>query len=460
MRQTAAAPSGSDAGGASGETGEPADVAEARPSGPRVVARDTVVLGGLNFLASLTSFGFQWAMARLLAPGDYADLFAVLALFAVLSVPSQLLLPIGTRITSLAVVARGRSAALEVLRRAIVRGGLVGLVAWIVVAATSGAIEFLLGTDNRPAIIWLGCAVAIAFVVPYTKALLTGLRAFLLLGASNLVDGALRAGIGVGLVALGFGVAGGMAASALSGIVGVLVVVIAAPYIARATTEAPVETPPDASGMSAHVRVGLLSLSLAILMNVDVLVVRHFFDDANASLYAASALVGRIVLFASAPAAQVVLPHIIRQVAAREPFTRTFAVTAAFTMLISGGAALIIVVAPEFVFQIIFADRYVPDPPLVWAYTLVGSLLALLTLLTYFHIGAGTLRVWLVLVPLSIACAVTLWLQHETLTAVAWTLDAFLGAGVIAMLGWAVMVLRRDRAGGGRQPAEAGTRRS
>ncbi len=389
-------------------------------------------------------------MGRMLGEGDFADLFAVLAVFAVLSVPSQLLLPIGTRITSLAVVARGRPAAIEVLRRSLVRGGLIGLIAWIVVVATSGAIQLLIGIDNRAAIVWLGCAVAIAFVVPFTKALLTGLRAFLVLGASNLVDGALRAGIGIGLVALGFGVAGGMAASALSGIVGVLVVVIAAPYIARATTEAPVNVPPDSGGMSAHLRVGLLSLSLAVLMNVDVLVVRHFFDDASASLYSASAIVGRIVLFASAPAAQVVLPHIIRQVAAREPFTRTFAVTAAFTMLISGGAALIIVAAPEFVFQIIFADRYVPDPPLVWAYTLVGSLLALLTLLTYFHIGAGTLRVWLVLVPLSIACAVTLWLQHETLTAVAWTLDAFLGAGVLAMLGWAVMVLRRDRAGGGR----------
>ena len=404
-----------------------------------------MVLGGLNLLASLTSFGFQWAMARMLAPGDYADLFAVLALFAVLSVPSQLLLPIGTRITSLAVVGRGRAAALEVLRRSLIRSAVVGLVAWIVVVATGGAIELLIGTDNRPAIVWLGCAVAIAFVVPFTKALLTGLRAFLLLGASNLVDGVLRASIGVGLVALGFGVAGGMAASAVSGVVGVLVVIIAAPYIARATTETPVESPPDATGMSAHVRVGLSMLSLAILMNVDVLVVRHFFDDANASLYAASALVGRIVLFASAPAAQVVLPHIIRHVAAGEPLTRTFAVTAAFTILISGGAAMVIVALPELVFQIIFADRYVPVPQLVWGYTLAGSLLALLTMLTYFHIGAGTLRVWVVLVPLSMACAVTLWLHHESLTAVAWTLDAFLGAGALALLGWAVRVLRRDR---------------
>ena len=299
-----------------------------------------MVLGALNFLASLTSFGFQWAMARMLAPAAYADLFAVLALFAILAVPSQLLLPIGTRMTGLAVVAKGRPAAIEVLRRALIRGGIVGLVAWIVVAAMSGLIELLIGTDDRTAIIWLGGAVAIAFVFPFTKALLTGLRAFLLLGTSNLLDGALRASIGVGLVALGFGVAGGIAASALSGLLGVLAVVLAAPYIARATSEAPVDTPPDASGMSAHVRVGLLSLSLAILMNVDILVVRHFFDDASASLYAASALVGRIVLFAAAPAAQVVLPHIIRHVAAGEPLTRTFAVTAAFTVLISGGAAL------------------------------------------------------------------------------------------------------------------------
>ena len=405
-----------------------------------------MVLGALNFLASLTSFGFQWAMARMLAPAAYADLFAVLALFAILAVPSQLLLPIGTRMTGLAVVAKGRPAAIEVLRRALIRGGIVGLAAWIVVAAMSGLIELLIGTDDRTAIIWLGGAVAIAFVFPFTKALLTGLRAFLLLGTSNLLDGALRALIGVGLVALGFGVAGGIAASALSGLLGVLAVVLAAPYIARATSEASVDTPPDASGMSAHVRVGLLSLSLAILMNVDILVVRHFFDDASASLYAASALVGRIVLFAAAPAAQVVLPHIIRQVAAGEPLTRTLAVTAAFTVSIGGGAALVIVVVPELVFQIMFADRYIPVPHLVWAYTVAGSLLALLTLLTYFHIGAGTLRVWVLLMPLSIACAVTLWVRHESLASVAWTLDAFLGAGVLIMLGWAARVLRKDRA--------------
>lgn len=420
-----------------------------------MVARDTVVLGALNLGASLSSFAFQWAMARMLAPAEYADLFAVLALFAVLSVPSQLLLPIGTRMTSLAVVARGRSAAIEVLRRALIRSAAVGLVAWLVIAAMSGVIELLLGTDNRVAVIWLGGAVAVAFMAPFTKALLTGLRTFVLLGASNVVDGVLRASIGVSLVALGFGVAGGMAASALSGLFGVLVVVLAAPYIARATTEAPVDAPADTAGMAAHVRVGLLSLSLAILMNVDILVVRHFFDDASASLYAASALVGRIVLFASAPAAQVVLPHIIRHVAVGEPLTRTLGITSVFTVLISGGTALIIVVAPSLVFQIIFADRYAPVPALVWAYTLAGSLLALLTLLTYFHIGAGTLRVWIVLVPLSVACTLTLWLRHDSLSAVAWTLDVFLGVGVLVLLGWAIRVLRRDGTAAGRQVAGA-----
>lgn len=420
-----------------------------------MVARDTVVLGALNLGASLSSFGFQWAMARMLAPAEYADLFAVLALFAVLSVPSQLLLPIGTRMTSLAVVAHGRSAAIDVLRRALIRSGAVGLVAWLVVAALSGVIELLIGTDNRVAIIWLGGAVAVAFMAPFTKALLTGLRTFVLLGASNVIDSVLRASIGVSLVALGFGVAGGIAASALSGLFGVLVVVLAAPYIASATTEAPVDSPADTAGTAAHVRVGLLSLSLAILMNVDILVVRHFFDDASASLYAASALVGRIVLFASAPAAQVVLPHIIRHVAAGEPLTRTLGITAVFTVLISGGTALIIIVAPSLVFQIIFADRYAPVPTLVWAYTLAGSLLALLTLLTYFHIGAGTLRVWVVLVPLSVACTLTLWLRHDSLGAVAWTLDVFLGAGVLVLLGWAIEVLRRDRAAAARQAAGA-----
>ena len=101
----------------------------------------------------------------------------------------------------------------------------------------------------------------------------------------------------------------------------------------------------------------------------------------------------------------------------------------------------------------------VPDQSLVWANAVAGSLLALLTLLTYFHIGAGTLRVWVVLVPLSVACAVMLWLRRESLVA-AWTLDAFLGAGVLTTLGWADWVLRRDRAIVRHQLTEADTSRA
>ena len=83
--------------------------------------------------------------------------------------------------------------------------------------------------------------------------------------------------------------------------------------------------------------------------------------------------------------------------AAGEPLTRTFAITAAFTVLISGGAALIIVIVPELVFQIIFADRYIPVPHLVWAYTIAGSLLALLTPLDLLpHRGRYASRMGLV----------------------------------------------------------------
>ncbi len=52
----------------------------------------------------------------------------------------------------------------------------------------------------------------------------------------------------------------------------------------------------------------------------------------------------------------------------------------------------------------------VPDPFLVWAYTPTGSLL---TLSTYVHIEAGTLRLWVVKVSLNAACAVTLWLRRR-----------------------------------------------
>ena len=69
-------------------------------SSNRRVARDVVVLMSLTFFGSLLSFGFQWSMARMLEPGQYATMFSLLAMLAILAVPSHVVTIVATRMAS------------------------------------------------------------------------------------------------------------------------------------------------------------------------------------------------------------------------------------------------------------------------------------------------------------------------------------------------------------------------
>lgn len=410
------------------------------------MARDSVVLMALTLLGSLLSFGFQWLMARMLEPGQYATAFSLLGLMAILAVPSQVVSLVSIRIASAEFVVGGRRRILRGALRGSAVAASAGLVIWAAVALASGALAEFLNTSERAGVILVGGAATTVVVVPIMKGVLTGARAFVALGLTGLVDGIARVGFGAVLVALGAGVAGAVAATPLSGLVGYALATTVVWWLFGRLpdrTERARRVPLD---WAANLRVALIGLSVALFINVDVLLVRHFFGDADAALYAASALIGRVVLFASLPAASVMLPHLVRHVSAGEPFGRTFLVGAALMSTINVTAALVIVTRPEFAFGLVFGDRYVPVVELVWAYVLAGALLGGMALLSHLHIGVGRLNIWLIMLPMAFAYAVVIFFGHDSLLQVVWTLNAFLGATFLMQIVSTVTLFRKAAA--------------
>ena len=400
----------------------------------------------LTFLGSLLSFGFQWSMARMLEPGQYATMFSLLALLAILAVPSHVVTIVATRMASAALVTHGGRHLLRGAARGIAVAGAAGLVVWIAIAAASGPIAAFLNSPERVAVVWLGGAAAVGLVAPVAKGILNGARAFVALGALGISDSGMRIAVAVVLVAMGAGTAGAIAATPIAAGLGIVLAILVTWWLFGRDREPDLDVAVERGPIdwSTNLRVAAIGLGVAGLLNVDVLVVRNAFADDQAALYAASALVGRVVLFASAPIASVLLPHLMRNASSGQPFGGVFIVGAVMATLVSGSAALIILIAPEFIFDVIFGGRYAPVPELMWGYVLAGTLFSAITLQANLHIGVSRLRIWWPILGLAVLCALTLALRHDSLAQVIWTLDAFLALTAVVQ-GMLTITLFRHR---------------
>ena len=94
-----------------------------------------------------------------------------------------------------------------------------------------------------------------------------------------------------------------------------------------------------------------------LISNTDILLVKHFFTPESAGLYAAVALVGRVVYFASWMVVSAMFP--ISAGAKQEESTKNIlAVPILFVLTLTGGFILVLSAFPEVVLHLVFGRMF------------------------------------------------------------------------------------------------------
>ena len=162
---------------------------------------------------------------------------------------------------------------------------------------------------------------------------------------------------------------------------------------------------------------GIGQLTLTVLTFYDVPIIKHAFDAHAAGLYAATALIGRAVIAASAFIPTIVLPKATARVAAGRSPLGLFLAAVGVTL---GAVALAVLAGmffPTVVVTAISGRAFADAAPLVLTYILASGALALAMVIASYNFG---LRRYAFVVPATLAAAaevVTLALWHPTLQA-------------------------------------------
>ena len=127
-----------------------------------------------------------------------------------------------------------------------------------------------------------------------------------------------------------------------------------------------------------------------IINNSDTLLVKHYFNQGDAGLYASLALIGRVVYFIAWMFVMLLLPTVIEL---KKDGKSTVPILLKYVSYIAAIAFLIIVscfLFPQQIINILFGSEYISIAPLLWKYALATGIFAVSNIFAYYYLSIDT----------------------------------------------------------------------
>ncbi|HVH86176.1 MAG TPA: oligosaccharide flippase family protein [Terriglobales bacterium] len=377
-----------------------------------VVLSGSLVLLMGSMLVSVLNFVFNVAMARLLGPELFSQAAAIVTLLMLLSCIS-----LSFQMVCAKFVARNETpnAKSSVYRRISRQAWQWGAVVALVLAIAQKPITGYLRMPNSWVIAVLAIGMAFYNQLGVKRGNMQGWCEFPSLSWNYIFEAASKLAIAILLVELGYGIFGVVGALSASIIAAVLL-----PSPRNHTQHASaVDEPLPGECIPASFGEGIQAIVFfvgqVIINNVDIILVKHFFDSEQAGLYAAIALVGRLLYFASWQVVSAMFPVSAAAGEKEHGKTQVLGVPLLIVSLLCIGFILVLAIFPGFVMHVVFGEGFHAADSLLSIYAMSTALYAIAMVLITYEMSRKIANTgWLQLV-FSGAIVLAIYMFHSNL---------------------------------------------
>jgi O-antigen/teichoic acid export membrane protein len=357
----------------------------------KILSGSVVLLSGSG-LTTAINLAYNIVVAQFLGPKGYGHATVVYTLLTVLSALTLSFQIVSTKLVAQQSSIEAMAAVYRAFHKSALACGL--LVALFLLLFQRGISTYLNLPD--PMLVAL-LAIGAAFYVPLgaRRGFVQGTYGFRKLASNLVLEGAVRLGGSFVMVVAGYGVRGVIAANAAA---------IAVAYFAAVPQSAArVQNPLRALFAARETLQALVFFSGQVLINnCDIVLVKHFFPAYLAGVYAAVAMVGRVIFAFSSAVVNTTFPLVA---GTREEDRKDLRVIATALLLVLGSGSILafgLCITPAHVWTLLFGHGF----QIVGEYSL-PSLLALYALATVVY----SLSVVIITFEMSYKIANTSWVQ-------------------------------------------------
>jgi O-antigen/teichoic acid export membrane protein len=347
-------------------------------TGSLVMLFSSTAVSGINFATNVV-------MARLLGPAMFGQVAVATTLLMIASC-----ITLAFQMVCAKFVARNETQGgkVAVYRGLLKNSWVVSLCLGLALVAAQGPVSRYLNVPSSVLIAIL--AVGIAFYAPVgvRRGAMQGLCLFPRLSATFVVEATTRFVIGVALILMGYGVLGGVGAISVAVVMAYFI-----PGVPKSLRIKAVEEQP-ASFAEAFQAI-VFFVGQVIINNIDIVMVKHFFPADQAGLYAAVALVGRVLYFVAWSVVSAMFP-VSASVKKEHESPNVIWLPMALVAGISALFILLVSAFPQVIMGAIFGRAFATTSSLLSLYAIATAIYAIAMVLMAYEISRRIANVgWL-----------------------------------------------------------------
>lgn len=402
------------------------------------VARSGLLSGGAILFASATlvnagNYLFNLLLGRWLGPAAFADLSLIVTLFLVTSFVTAGLQTPAARFAAIFAADRDLQGLADVRRWSAWRAALLGMLLGLFFALGAPLWSSFFSTSSIWPFVVFGIFVPFYLVQGVDRGLLQGRTRFGWLAVTYQTEMWSRLALSVLLVALGWAVNGAVLAIGFSFVAAWLVARTVARDLPAPGTLAP-KIQRELLIFTGPVLVA--QLGQILINNSDILIVRRFFPAESAGVYAALALIGRIVFFATWSIVTAMFPIVAQRFHRGQAHRHLLYISLG---VVAAGSLAIVAVTyffPEPIVRLLFGPAYLSITPLLWLYALATMFYALANVVINYRLSIGNTGGTYLAIAAGVAQVLLLWFFHASLQQVVVVQLGLMALLFVALLGW------------------------
>ncbi len=346
-----------------------------------------------TFFANVLAFLFNLLVIRKLTYAEYGTYASLIALFTLLTIPSASLTTVVVKFAT-EFLSRGEKSHAKKLYIKVLKGiSIFSGIFFLGFMILSPFVGNFLHVTNIILLLFVGILICIAYISISNNAYLQSIFRFDFIAFTTLLGALIRLVVGVFFLYIGL---------RLYGIFIAIVLAVFIPYIlsfiplrlilaVHSSTSVKISTKEIFKfGLPAAISI----LSLSSLISADVLLVKHFFTPSQAGIYAGLSLVGKVILYFTAPIPSVMFPLLVKRTSKGENTTSLFLLSAALVLVPSFVISLGYIIFPSLVITIFLGGKgYLAGVPYLGLFAIFITLYSVLNVIVNFFLSLNLTRI-------------------------------------------------------------------
>ncbi|HLC72476.1 MAG TPA: oligosaccharide flippase family protein [Candidatus Nanoarchaeia archaeon] len=376
--------------------------------------KDNLILFIGVFFLGVSGFVYHFIVGRLLGPAEYGNLGVLLSIIYIFLIALNTIQMSIAKFTADFTVNK-KEGKIKYLFQRSCRDFIIAALFFVVFALFMNNVVADYLHLRKSSLIVLAIGIFCIFLVPIVRGILQGRGQFTALSINNGVEGITKLIVGPMLVIFGLSTEGATAAILLA--MGVAFIFGLIPL--RQVIKKQKEVFQVRNVYKYGLVLGLMLTSLTLFYTIDVIIVKHFFDEVQAGYYAALAILGKVLFFGSSSIGQVMFPKVAALHAEKKPHKHLFYKSALLVLLFIFPVLFVYFTFPNLVVGILFGEKFLEVVPLLGLFGLYMAIFCFIYLFSYYFISLKSSWQFVALLFFfNILEAYLLYNFHETLSQV------------------------------------------